>query len=131
MTEHTLTAELDVQFHVAGMPDDEREAVRLSVLITYLFTQGAPEVRYQRNGDPGWPADPDEVEFVSAKLINGDGIAATQTQIDAWAESWLYDGGYGDAVDNARRANEPDPDYMRDIAEEDRDLGFDDGDELS
>ena len=35
-------------------------------------TQGRPEVRTLRNGDPGWPADPDELEVVSIHPGAGD-----------------------------------------------------------
>ena len=36
--------------------------------VTYTYSPGKPEVRYQRNGDPGWPAEPAEVEIVSVKI---------------------------------------------------------------
>jgi hypothetical protein len=44
--------------------DDERSPMR-DYDVQYHWIRGAPAVRYQRNGDPGWPGDPDEVQIVS------------------------------------------------------------------
>lgn len=40
--------------------------------IDYTFTPGSPAVMYQRNGDPGWPAEPAEVE-VTRVTLRADG----------------------------------------------------------
>lgn len=55
--------------------------------ITFSYTRGRPAVMYLRNGDPGYPADPDEIEFVSA-VPTHDG-----KYYDAGAENleWLKD----------------------------------------
>lgn len=44
-----------------GDPDLGAEA---DVVFVYTVNWGSPAVIYQRNGDPGWPADPDEIELV-------------------------------------------------------------------
>ena len=93
MSKHTITAEIEVKFRIPGMPEDEHEVAYPKVEIVYTFTRGSPEVRYQSNGDPGWPADPDEVELVSAKLVDGDGLGPDQKQVDEWAQDWLDDAG--------------------------------------
>lgn len=46
--------------------DADGDFVHCDMLIRFRvvsFTKGSPEVRYQRNGDPGWPAEPAEYEF--------------------------------------------------------------------
>lgn len=124
MSTHTITAECKVKFRIPDMPADEREVAYPTLEITYTFTPGSPEVRYQRNGDPGWPADPAEVELVSAKLIKADGFTPTQEQINEWAEEWLWNEGYNAACDAAAEDRRPDPDLayeqMRDDAAERR-----------
>ncbi len=119
MHQHKITAEIRVQFQFPGQPADERETAFPKVEITYGFTRGAPMVMPDLH-QPGSPADPDELEFISAKLIDGDGIGGTQEQVNDWARSWLDDEGYDEAVRAAMCDNEPDPDYLRDLAIEDR-----------
>lgn len=34
-------------------------------VVTASYTRGSPGVYTQRNGDPGWPDDPDELEILS------------------------------------------------------------------
>ena len=34
-------------------------------LVQAQYTRGSPGVYTQRNGDPGWPDDPDEIEVLS------------------------------------------------------------------
>lgn len=104
-TQHTLTTEIEVHFQLSGMPDDERETAYPKLEITYSFLKGSPAVRYQRNGDPGWPADPDEVELINVKLIDGDGLAPTAHQLREWAEDWLNDAGYDKACEHAREVD--------------------------
>lgn len=100
-TKHTIDAEIEVKFHIPGMPDDEREVAYPTVRIDYSFSKGSPAVMYQRNGDPGWPAESAEVELIKAILIEGDGLQPTQDQIDDWANEWLADVGYEQAVERA------------------------------
>ena len=129
MSKHTITAEIEVSFHLLGAPDDERESARPKIEIAYTFSPGTPERRYQRNGDPGWPAEAAEIEFVSAKLIDGDGLDPSQDNIDHWAEDWLNDKGYDRAAEQAGDDNEPDPDYERERFQEDaRDSDMNEGD---
>lgn len=74
------------------------ESDALEVWITYLFTPGRPAVMYLRNGDPGYPADPAEVELVSAKLVYHPINDAMQKMLDEWAVEFLADDeGYQDA----------------------------------
>jgi hypothetical protein len=102
VTQHTIVAEIKRYFQLAGMPDDEREVAYPTVEIAFTYKRGSPAVMYQRNGDPGWPAEPAEIELVSAKLVNGDGLMPTPDQLNDWAQDWLdSDSGYSLAVDAA------------------------------
>ncbi len=40
--------------------------------VEYTFQRGAPAVMYLRNGDPGYPAEPDEIEIVAVRLNGHD-----------------------------------------------------------
>lgn len=89
---HTIVAEIPVPFRFPGMPEDEREVAHPKVEVEYTYVKGvAPIISHLDGGDPGWPA---EVDLVCAKLIDGDGLAPTETQIREWAEEWLDDEGY-------------------------------------
>jgi hypothetical protein len=58
MSTHKLMATLP-----HGDPDLGAE---IECQITFSYTRGRPAVMYLRNGDPGYPADPAEIELVSA-----------------------------------------------------------------
>jgi len=123
MTTHTITAEIEVTFHLSGAPEDERETAYPKVDIQYSYLPGSPATgpSYASGGEP---ADPAEVEFISASLIHGDGLAPTQDQVDGWAEKWLCDAGYHQAVEEAASSG-PDPDAAYEAARDDRMIGFD------
>ena len=36
--------------------------------VTYRYKKGDPGCMYQRNGDPGWPPEPPEIEVLSAQV---------------------------------------------------------------
>lgn len=42
---------------------ESEDAVEIDITVEYKFYKGSPEVRYLRNGDPGYPAEPSEVEI--------------------------------------------------------------------
>jgi hypothetical protein len=62
MIEITLTVEMQLK-------DGSSEEVEVTVCGT--FYAGSPSVMYLSNGDPGHPAEPDEVEILSATLPDG------------------------------------------------------------
>jgi hypothetical protein len=77
--------------------EDEQE-------ITFEFRAGRPAKMYLRNGDPGYPADPDEIEFVSISPGAGDHGAFSdiaQAQLESEADTWLSSEGYDAAVEIA------------------------------
>lgn len=114
MTQHTIAAEIEVKFLIADMPADEREVAYPKVEITYSYSPGSPAVMYQRNGDPGWPAEPAEIELINVHLIDGDGLAPNDQQLREWAYDWLHDAGFDQACEHAEECRRPDPDEARD-----------------
>lgn len=109
MSTHTITAEIEVQFRIPDMPMDEHETAYPKVEITYTYHRGSPATGPTWNSG-GEPADPDELQFISAKLIDGDGLDPEPSRLKDWAEEWLYDEGYEQACRNAEEDNRPDPD---------------------
>jgi hypothetical protein len=69
--------------------------------ITFRFRPGRPAKMYLRNGDPGYPADPDEVEFVSITPDAGDHGAFSdiaQRNLESDAQEWLETDGFDEAI---------------------------------
>ena len=80
-----------------GLSEDGLEA-----RIEYTYRRGRPAVRYLRNGDPGYPADPPQVDFVSAELTLHTIDSSMQKMLDEWAIEYLAsDDGFDAAVDAA------------------------------
>jgi len=72
--------------------------------ITFRFRPGRPAKMYLRNGDPGYPADPDEIEFISIKPDAGDHGAFTdlaQQGLESDAQEWLETDGFDKAIEIA------------------------------
>jgi hypothetical protein len=126
MTQHSIKAEIEVQFQPAGMqlPPDEREVAYPTLEITYSFTKGAPEVRYQRNDGPGHPPEAAEIEVTNVALLDGDGLNPTKGQLWGWAIEWINDKGFDKACESAVEDDEGDrADYENDRCK-DRDMGL-------
>ena len=75
----------------------------IEVRVIYTYTAGRPP-RGPSYASGGEPADPPEIEFVSVALPGSTLGAAHQQLLDTWAEEWLADEGFDDAVDNAEEA---------------------------
>lgn len=120
MSQHTLQTEVEVKFHIPGMPDDEREVAYPALEITYNFAAARPAYTPPGEYAPVDPPEPAEVDFVGAKLIDGDGLAPSQSQVEEWAKDWLYDEGYETACDRAEDARQPDPDRWYDEHRDER-----------
>nr|WP_321986170.1 hypothetical protein [uncultured Lichenicoccus sp.] len=80
--------------------DDGADSVNLR--IHYVFRAGAPAIMYQRNGDPGWPEDPDEIEFNYVEILEPlepgqrpvwhfvhSAEVRFDTNLQNWAEAYL------------------------------------------
>lgn len=81
--------------------------------ITFEFRAGRPEVRTLRNGDPGYPADPDEVEFVSVSPGSSDDLV--QQALEDEAQTWLSSEGYDAALEVAAEDHEAAREYAADL----------------
>ena len=94
---YTTRTEIEVLFTPPGAEDQESSYPEIEIVFSY--SPGAPE-QGPSYASGGQPAEPPEVEFISAKLIEGHGIEPTQAQIDDWADDWLAsDTGYQAAID--------------------------------
>lgn len=92
-TTHTIRTE----YPLAGSEDG------LPVEIKFSYSRGRPVVRYLRNGDPGYPAEPEEVEYHSVMPLCPQTLPAIiRAAIETWAREWLEsDVGHGAACDKA------------------------------
>tara|TARA_R110002126_G_scaffold232379_1_gene376826 strand:- start:24 stop:377 length:354 start_codon:yes stop_codon:yes gene_type:complete len=70
----------------------------IDVLITFTFLPGARATRID-------PADPAEVEFVSATATLHTLDTGMQAMLDDWAREYLGDAGYSDACASAEDDN--------------------------
>jgi hypothetical protein len=82
--------------------------------ITFEFRAGRPAVMYLRNGDPGYPADPDEIELVSVTPGSSDDLV--QQSLEDEAETWLSSDGYDAAIEIATADHEDAREYARERA---------------
>ncbi len=63
---------------------DEALDIETDIDVECEVTPGEPEVRWQRNGDPGWPGCGPEVEVLSAKSDDGRDWTETLLADRAW-----------------------------------------------
>ncbi len=75
--------------------------------ITFEFRAGRPAVMYLRNGDPGYPADPDELEVVS--------ITPGSVLLHDEAQEWLHTDGFDEAVSIALADQEYEREYAAEL----------------
>jgi hypothetical protein len=66
----------------------------LEVSIEYTYRPGTRATRID-------PADPAEVELISARLVHHTISDSMQIMLDEWATEWLGDDGYEKAIDHA------------------------------
>ena len=81
---------------------DEATDTDLEVEVEFDYFPGTPDVMYMRNGDPGYPGDPEEVSVIEAKLPDG-----TLTELTEDEEQGLYETALellGDAAEAAAEA---------------------------
>jgi hypothetical protein len=92
------------------------EVDAIEVLLTYTYIAGSRATRID-------PADPAEVEFVSATATLHTLDTGMQAMLDDWAREYLGDAGYHDACaaaeDDNTSAREDAADYRRRAARDD------------
>ncbi|CCE05817.1 hypothetical protein BRAS3843_1480048 [Bradyrhizobium sp. STM 3843] len=116
---HTIIAEIEVRFSFPGLADGEYETDYPVIEIEYSFLRGSPATRPSFSS-PGEPADPDEIDLISARLINGGSIDPTEDLVQTWAREWLHGDGYFEACAHAKRG--PDPDDLLQQRRDDADF---------
>lgn len=123
MSKHTITTELEVSITAYGI---DTETFYPEVEIEFSYIPGCPETgpSYASGGEP---ATPDEIEVLSVKVINAEGIDMPPEWWLEQAQSRIDDDGYDAAREEASSDNEPDPDDARDRAREDREMERDFG----
>lgn len=65
--------------------------------LTFGYRPGRPAVMHLRNGDPGYPADPPEIEFVSVEPLPAQ--EPERMEMLCWARDWLDEGGWEEALE--------------------------------
>lgn len=86
--------------------------------ITFRFRTGRPAVMHLRNGDPGYPADPDEIELVSIEPGAGDHGAFSdiaQAGLESEAQDWLEGDGFDAALEIATSDIEAAREFQHDL----------------
>jgi hypothetical protein len=96
---HTIIAEIPIEFHLSGAPEDEHETAYPSLELTYSFVRGCPaRICWDENDHP---AEPHELELLDVKVLDSDYIGLSDKEWFELAQNWIDDAGYDAAVDHA------------------------------
>lgn len=91
----------------------------IEVSIRYTYLPGRPAVMYLRNGDPGYPAEDPEIEFVSATSTLHQLDDMMQKMLDEWAAEYLAeDEGFAAAMEHAESGIEAAREYAAELRAE-------------
>jgi acetamidase/formamidase len=106
---HTIQTDVEYRFTFPGLAEGDFEIAYPTLDIEFSFTPGCPATgpSYSSGGEP---ADPAEVEIISVKLVNADGVTLSDDQLKELADKWLDGAGYQEACDAADAQSGPDPD---------------------
>jgi hypothetical protein len=96
---HTIDAQIEVRFVPVSLVETETAYPVVEIEFSYIPGRRA----YTPRGEsaPIDPPEPPEVEFISARLVEGDGLEPEQGQVDEWAQQWLADDDGYNAAGNA------------------------------
>jgi hypothetical protein len=83
-TRHTIVTEMYAPAHVSPYAEGGPE-----VVIVFDYIEGRAGSFYKRNGDPGDPPEPDEIQFVYAMFPDGERVLTADDE--DWAIDWLAD----------------------------------------
>ena len=100
-TRHTILAEIEYKFRFPGLEPGEHETAYPKVEITYSFIKGRPAYTPRGEYGPIDPPDPPEVGFISATMVDADGMEFPPAKVDEIASDWLDGDGWELAVRNA------------------------------
>jgi len=76
----------------------------LLLQLTFEYTKGYPETRYERNGDPGEPGQPDIVSLFDVQILGANKELLGEPW-KTWPEKWgkWMEDNYTDEVTEAAR----------------------------
>lgn len=83
--------------------------------VTFEYRAGRPAVWYLRNGDPGYPADPDEIEAIDIKSAFGSLDAREKAAALDRAQAWLDGAGFDEAMSIVVADDERGREYAADL----------------
>lgn len=86
--------------------------------VTFEYRAGRPAVWTLRNGDPGYPADPDEIEAIDIKSEFGSLDAREKAAALDRAQAWLDSDGSAEAMLIVAEDGEAAFDYAADLRSE-------------
>lgn len=73
---------IEFDYPVTLTSDDTEVAVMHTVLsVSVKIGDWHPEVRHQRNGDPGWPAEGGEIEELAVRWPDGSLVAPLSDEV--------------------------------------------------
>lgn len=117
MSIHTIETQVSVKFRFPGLAEGETETAFPTLAITFEYRPGRPAYTPRGEYAPIDPPEPEEVDFVSAHMLDDDGMSPGQEQINEWAQDWLAsDEGYTAAcacAEGGRAQGDPDEAYER------------------
>ncbi len=99
---HTIDAEIERKVWLTPI-SDEWDTVYPVIRIKYEYSPGCPAFTPPGEYGPIDPPEPAEVSFISAELINGDGLSPSIKEVQEWADDWLQSEGLDRAMDNAEQ----------------------------
>lgn len=95
---------------ITSIPDGDGE---IECRITFRHTPGEPDRWYLRNGDPGYPGHPDEIDFIDAERYRNGRPApyhmatSDRIRLQDLAADWLEtDEGRAEALEHVEAADE-------------------------
>jgi hypothetical protein len=90
------------KFSFPGLEPGDYESAYPEIEITYKFYPATPAYTPRGEYGPIDPPDPPEVEFISATLIDGDGLTPNEDQVEELARDFLdSDEGFRAACNSA------------------------------
>ena len=107
------TNEMTITIQIGG----QGLAGEQEVVVEYTYTPGTPDVMYLKNGDPGYPGDPPEVEILSMfAVLKISPTSSGQWKVPDWfsnaaseyVENYIFE---NHAIENP----EPEQEWERDV----------------
>ena len=102
---NTIDAQVVVKFRFPGLAAGEHEVAYPMLRIIYDYIPGRPAYTPRGEYGPIDPPDPPEISFISAELIDGDGLNPEPREVQEWASEWIEGDGFQAVCDAAEDAH--------------------------